>query len=102
MPRKNVVGMVVKTAKTVNKKPRKKVVRKKPHAIIVVKGQRGNGFWGNIWNGIRKGANFVTGNGLISKGLDIAGMVGVPGANIAGKVAKQVGLGKKKIYKKLK
>jgi len=58
--------------------------------------QYGNGFFGSVWNGIKKAGNFVGANKLISTGLDVAGMVGVPGASMAGKVAKQVGLGNKK------
>lgn len=63
--------------------------------------QYGNGFWNSIWNGVKSGTKFVTGNGLISKGLGVAGMLGVPGASIASNVAGQVGLGKRKRKRKL-
>jgi hypothetical protein len=52
--------------------------------------QRGDGFFGDMWNGIKKAANFVKDNKIISK---VAGLTGNP---VLSGVTGMVGLGKKK------
>ena len=63
-------------------------------------GMQGEGFFGDVWNGIKKGANWIKDNQVISKGLNALGGV-VPGpygsALRAGSgLAGSIGLGKKR------
>ncbi len=53
----------------------------------------GGSFFGNVWNGIKKAANFVKDNKLISKGL---ALIPHPGAQAAAKVAGTVGIGRRR------
>jgi hypothetical protein len=53
----------------------------------------GGNFFDDIGRGIKKVANFIKDNKLISEGLGLASDIGVPGTGIASKVAKIVGLG---------
>ena len=52
--------------------------------------QQGKGFFGNLWKGIKKVANFVKDNKLVSKGLSAAGQGQAAG------IASQLGLGRRK------
>lgn len=56
-------------------------------------GMRGSGFWGSLWSGIKKGANWVKDQKLISKGL---GAIGNPYAQTASRVASTLGLGRRR------
>ena len=63
-------------------------------------GMQGEGFFGDVWNGIKKGANWVKDNNVISKGLNVIGGV-VPGPygsvlRAGSGLAGSIGLGKKK------
>ena len=71
----------------VKKATKKKVSKRKP------KSMQGVGFWGDVWSGIKKAANFVKDNKLVSKGLNL-----IPDARAksAAKAAEAIGLGKKK------
>lgn len=52
--------------------------------------QRGTGFFGDLWGGIKKGFNFVKDNKLVSRGL---ALIPHPGAQRIGAVAGQLGFG---------
>jgi hypothetical protein len=78
--------------------PRKKMAKAKVLHVVHHQagrgGQRGEGFFGDVWNGFKSVvnpvANFVKDNKLISRGL---GMVGDPRAKVAGSFLSQLGLG---------
>ena len=53
----------------------------------------GNGFFGDIWSGIKSVGNFVKDNKLISTGLSL---IPHAGAQTAGRIAGQLGLGRKR------
>ena len=55
--------------------------------------QSGDGFFGDLWNGIKSVGNFVKDNKLLSTGLSL-----IPDARakVAGGVASQLGLGKRR------
>lgn len=55
--------------------------------------RRGRGFFGNVWNGIKKAANWVKDKKLISRGLNL---IPHPGAKAAGAIAGSLGLGRRK------
>ena len=62
--------------------------------------QRGSGFFGDLWGGIKKAANWVKDQKLISKGLGLVSKI-APGAygsaaGAAGNVAGQLGLGRRR------
>jgi hypothetical protein len=57
---------------------------------VGVRRQRGAGFFGDLWSGIKKAATFVKDNKLISKGLGAAGLGKYQG------FAQQLGLGKRR------
>jgi hypothetical protein len=67
--------------------PKKRVVRRRAP-------QHGSGFFGDLWSGLKKVGGFVKDNKLISKGLDSAGL-----GKYAG-VARQFGLGKRKVVRR--
>jgi len=60
----------------------------KPKIMLVHQG--GKGFFGDLWKGIKKVGGFVKDNGLISKGLTLAGRPGLASG------AKMLGFGKGK------
>jgi len=60
------------------------------------KGMQGDGFFTDLWKGIKDVGGFVKDNKLLSTGLNLAGKLGVPYAGTAGTVAGQLGLGKRK------
>ncbi len=66
--------------------PKRRVVRRRV--------QRGDGFFGDLWSGIKKVAGIVKDNKLVSRGLDAAGQGKY--ANIA----RQFGLGKRKTVRR--
>ncbi len=53
--------------------------------------RRGGSFFGKIWSGIKKAANYVKDNKLISRGLDL-----IPGASKYSSAASAIGLGRKR------
>ena len=53
--------------------------------------RRGRGFFGKVWNGIKKAANYVKDKKLISK---IANLIPHPAAKAVGTAASAVGLGR--------
>lgn len=55
--------------------------------------RRGRGFFGNVWNGIKKAANWVKDKKLISRGLNL---IPHPGAKAAGAIAGSLGLGRRR------
>jgi hypothetical protein len=62
--------------------PKRRVVRRRV--------QHGEGFFGDLWSGIKKVAGIVKDNQLVSRGLDAAGQ-----GKYAG-IARQFGLGKRR------
>jgi hypothetical protein len=56
--------------------------------------QHGEGFFGDLWNGVKKVANLVKDNKLVSRGLDAAGQ-----GKYAG-IARQFGLGKRRVVRR--
>ena len=71
----------------VKKSAKKKVSKRKP------KSMHGDGFFSSLWDGVKRAANFVKDNKLVSKGLNL-----IPDARAksAAKAAEAIGLGKKK------
>ena len=61
--------------------------------VIMPMPQNGGNIFGTVWNGIKKGANFVKDKKLIST---ITGLIPNPVAQITSKVAGAVGLGKRR------
>lgn len=57
---------------------------------------RGEGFFGDVWNGIKKAGNWIKDQKIISNVGNALGSVGVPYAGAVGKVAGAVGLGKRR------
>ena len=53
----------------------------------------GGNIFHDAWNGIKKGANYIKDNKLISQGLSL---IPHPKAQAAARIAKEVGLGKRK------
>lgn len=60
---------------------------------------QGEGFFGDVWSGIKKAAGYIKDNKLISKGLNL-----IPDARAkaAAKAAEAVGLGKRRRPRKMK
>ncbi len=54
---------------------------------------QGDGFFGDLWKGIKRGFKFAKDNKLISKGLSLIPHAGAQGAS---KIASAVGLGKRR------
>jgi hypothetical protein len=67
------------------KAPKRRVVRRKT--------QRGSGFFGDVWSGIKKAGSYVAKNKLLSKGLAL-----IPNQTVQnlGKAAAQLGLGRRR------
>jgi hypothetical protein len=51
----------------------------------------------NVYNGVKKGYDYVKDNKLVSRGLDIAGRLGVPNAAGYADRARQAGYGKRRM-----
>ena len=70
-----------------------KRTRKVPAGTIYIQGQNGEGFFGDVWRGVKsvgnKVNNFARNTGAVSKGL---ALIGRPGAAA---LAKQAGYGQK-------
>jgi hypothetical protein len=54
---------------------------------------RGDGFFGDVWSGIKKAANWVKDNKVIS---GVAKALPIPGAQVVGNIAGAVGLGRRR------
>ena len=72
--------------------PKRRLTKK-----VMLYDQHGNGFFGDLWDGVKKGVGaivpFVKDNKLISRGLS---MFPNPAAQTGAKVAGMFGLGKKR------
>ena len=85
--------MPPKKKRTGTKSKRGKRTREEEKVIVI--DQNGNGFFSDVWKGIKKGANFIKDNKLLSRGLSAAGnLTGNSALKKAGNVAGQVGLGR--------
>ena len=57
---------------------------------------RGDGFFGDLWSGVKSAANWVKDNKIISK---VGGLIPIPEVQTAAKLAGAVGLGRRRAHK---
>lgn len=86
------VARVANAAKVTKVKKPKRLTKAEKEAYVAM---HGGSFFGNVWNGIKKGAKWVADQKLISKGLAL-----IPDgrAQLASKAASMAGLGSSHMY----
>jgi hypothetical protein len=72
--------------------------RKAPKRRVVRKTQRGSGFFGDIWKGIKSAGSYIKKNKLVSKGLGL--LPGQTFQNLS-KASAQLGLGRRRAPRRM-